>query len=240
MGQARPAGPDPRQHLSCRHLRHLRDPDHRRRGPCPDRRRDRGRRGAGRQQYPAARLQAERRPNLLHSHEHFDHVGGISALQQRTGANCSLRPRAAQVFTTGKPGKDDPQAGMHAPFPTASSTDIADRGQRVRLGGLMLDVDRDPWPYARRDELSLGQLRRRRVPDDRLCRQPDPGQPRRLSLQRPPGISRRPIAPRSPRSPRARARSCFRRTPRRASSATASRAASGCSIRMAARPMPRT
>ena len=41
LGQAGAAGPDPRQHLSGRHLRHLRDPDHRQGRPCADRRRHR-------------------------------------------------------------------------------------------------------------------------------------------------------------------------------------------------------
>ena len=57
---------------------------------------------------------------ILVSHEHFDHVGGVSALQQRSKASLLASPRAAQVFTTGRADKDDPQAGMHAPFPKAN------------------------------------------------------------------------------------------------------------------------
>ncbi len=81
---------------------------------------------------------------ILSTHEHFDHAGGISALQQRSKASLLASPRASKVFATGKADKDDPQAGMHAPFPTASVESPLLDGQRVRLGGLMVEAIATP------------------------------------------------------------------------------------------------
>jgi metallo-beta-lactamase class B len=75
---------------------------------------------------------------LLHSHEHFDHVGGIDRLQRLTGARLFASQAAARVFATGAPGPGDPQAGMHKPFPAARVDRILKTGDTVRLGNLML------------------------------------------------------------------------------------------------------
>lgn len=75
---------------------------------------------------------------LLHSHEHIDHVGGIGRIQQLTGAQLYASANAAAVFATGTPGKGDPQAGMHPPFPTAEVSRILRNGEEVRLGNLKL------------------------------------------------------------------------------------------------------
>ena len=75
---------------------------------------------------------------LLHSHEHFDHVGGIARLQRLTGARLLASPAAARVFATGTAGAGDPQAGMHKPFPAARVDRILKAGDTVRLGNLML------------------------------------------------------------------------------------------------------
>ncbi len=75
---------------------------------------------------------------LLHSHEHFDHVGGIAHLQQLTGAQLYASPAAAKVFATGAAGADDPQAGMNKPFPAARVDRIIREGEQVRLGNLAL------------------------------------------------------------------------------------------------------
>ena len=75
---------------------------------------------------------------LLHSHEHIDHVGGMARLQQLTGAALIASPTAARVFASGTATADDPQAGMHKPFPAAEvGRTIAD-GETVRLGNLQL------------------------------------------------------------------------------------------------------
>ncbi|MGI8704433.1 MAG: subclass B3 metallo-beta-lactamase [Sphingomicrobium sp.] len=75
---------------------------------------------------------------LLHSHEHFDHVGGTGRLQQLTGARLAASPAAAAVFETGTAGAGDPQAGMHKPFSPARVDRVVQDGETVRLGNLAL------------------------------------------------------------------------------------------------------
>jgi metallo-beta-lactamase class B len=75
---------------------------------------------------------------LLHSHEHFDHVGGMGRLEQLTGARLYASPTAAKVFATGTATADDPQAGINKPFPTARVDHVIRDGEIVRLGNLWL------------------------------------------------------------------------------------------------------
>ena len=75
---------------------------------------------------------------LLHSHEHLDHVGGIARLQQLTGATLVASAPAAKVFETGTASPDDPQAGMHKPFPAANVGRVIADGGDVRLGNIRL------------------------------------------------------------------------------------------------------
>ena len=75
---------------------------------------------------------------LLTSHEHIDHVGGIARLQQLTGATLVASAPAAKVLNSGLPTSDDPQAGMHKPFPAAQVGRIIADGSDVRLGNLRM------------------------------------------------------------------------------------------------------
>lgn len=75
---------------------------------------------------------------LLFSHEHIDHVGGIARLQQLTGATLVASAPAEKVLNTGIPSTDDPQAGMHKPFPAANVGRVIADGGDVRLGNLRL------------------------------------------------------------------------------------------------------
>jgi metallo-beta-lactamase class B len=81
---------------------------------------------------------------LLHSHEHFDHVGGIARLQQLTGAQLVASQAAAAVFATGTAGPGDPQAGMHPPFPAARVGRTIRDGETVRLLDLSLTAIATP------------------------------------------------------------------------------------------------
>lgn len=81
---------------------------------------------------------------LLASHEHFDHVGGISALQQQSKASLLASPRAAPVLSTGRADKEDPQSGMHKPFTAANVDGQLRDGQRIRLGNLMVEAIATP------------------------------------------------------------------------------------------------
>jgi metallo-beta-lactamase class B len=81
---------------------------------------------------------------LLHSHEHFDHVGGTARLQQLTGAQLISSGRARRVLETGADSPDDPQAGMHKPFRAASVSRVVADGGEVRLGNLLLTAMATP------------------------------------------------------------------------------------------------
>ena len=46
------------------------------------------------------------------SHPHFDHAGGIAALQRESGATVLVSVRSAEALRSGCPNTDDPQAGF--------------------------------------------------------------------------------------------------------------------------------
>jgi metallo-beta-lactamase class B len=81
---------------------------------------------------------------LLHSHEHFDHVGGLAELQRLTGARLLASDRAAPVIASGREAADDPQFGMHDPFPAARVDGLVEPGEPVRLGALALTAVATP------------------------------------------------------------------------------------------------
>jgi metallo-beta-lactamase class B len=81
---------------------------------------------------------------LLVSHEHFDHAGGIARLQQLTGATLVSSRPAEMVLNSGIPSADDPQAGMHKPFPAANVGRTIEDGQDVRVGNLRLTAIATP------------------------------------------------------------------------------------------------
>ena len=81
---------------------------------------------------------------ILHSHEHFDHVGGVAKLQRMSGATLVASAAAAKVFATGAASADDPQAGMHKPFAPANVGRIVRDGEEVRLGNIMLTAMATP------------------------------------------------------------------------------------------------
>ena len=81
---------------------------------------------------------------ILHSHEHFDHVGGISKLQRLSGATVIASGPARKVLETGTASADDPQAGINKPFPGANVGRVITDGEEVRLGNLMLKAIATP------------------------------------------------------------------------------------------------
>ena len=82
---------------------------------------------------------------LLHSHEHVDHVGGMARMQQLTGGQLVASAPAAAVFRTGATAADDPQAGLHKPFPAVTRISrVLDKVMDVRLGNLSLTAIATP------------------------------------------------------------------------------------------------
>ena len=83
---------------------------------------------------------------LLASHEHFDHVGGIARLQRLTGAKLVSSPRAAPVLRSGIVDPEDPQAGMHDPFAGADVGYVLEmrNGEAVILGATAMTAIATP------------------------------------------------------------------------------------------------
>lgn len=75
---------------------------------------------------------------LLHTQEHFDHVGGHAALREATGAKLLASPVAAEAFETGHPAKADPQWGYHGTFAKAPVDGYVLGGQMLTLGNIQL------------------------------------------------------------------------------------------------------
>lgn len=78
---------------------------------------------------------------IVNSHAHFDHAGGIAALQRMSGAKVGASARGAEGLRIGNATPDDPQAGMGRAAmafpPVAEVVEIAD-GQPIAIGDLEL------------------------------------------------------------------------------------------------------
>ncbi len=83
---------------------------------------------------------------ILNSHAHFDHAGGIAALQKASGATVAHSPHGAQVLRDGTPGTDDPQYDPkeRATIPkVAQVKEVAD-GETLSVGPLRFIVHYTP------------------------------------------------------------------------------------------------
>lgn len=81
---------------------------------------------------------------IVGSHEHFDHAGGIAALQKASGATVVAREPAAQVLERGRSDRGDPQFGQLEDMqPVAGVRRIAD-GEVLELGPLRLTAHATP------------------------------------------------------------------------------------------------
>lgn len=77
---------------------------------------------------------------LLASHEHMDHVGGLKAIQDATGAIILARRAAVAPLTSGEPDARDPQRGAIAPFRGVTvAGELAD-GAVLPIAGLRLTL----------------------------------------------------------------------------------------------------
>jgi metallo-beta-lactamase class B len=75
---------------------------------------------------------------ILNSHAHYDHAGGIAALQRASGADVAASRASAAVLRTGTVGSSDPQHGIALAYtPVRRVREIAD-GDTVRVGSTWL------------------------------------------------------------------------------------------------------
>jgi metallo-beta-lactamase class B len=75
---------------------------------------------------------------ILNTHAHYDHAGGISALQKATGAEVDASPWSAGVIQRGSSDDRDPQFGLVLPYPAAQAVRAIRDGEIVRVGDLAL------------------------------------------------------------------------------------------------------
>lgn len=81
---------------------------------------------------------------ILNSHAHFDHAGGIAALQRASGAEVAASPASRRVLLRGASGPDDPQYGVLPSFPAVERVrEVAD-GETLRVGPLALTAHSTP------------------------------------------------------------------------------------------------
>lgn len=81
------------------------------------------------------------------SHPHFDHAGGLAALQRASGAAVLASEAATRVLRRGEPFGDDPQFGFGSDsnrFPPVSKVRTVADGETVRLGDVHLTAHHTP------------------------------------------------------------------------------------------------
>lgn len=72
------------------------------------------------------------------SHAHYDHAGGIAALQRASGATVATSDWGARVIAGGRPLPDDPQFGIALPFPRVSPVRAVFDGEVLTAGDLKI------------------------------------------------------------------------------------------------------
>lgn len=82
---------------------------------------------------------------ILSSHTHFDHVGGIAALQRASGAVVAASPRAAEALRAGQPTADDPQFTIDGnDFPRVQSVRAIADGETLAIGDVRVTAHFTP------------------------------------------------------------------------------------------------
>ena len=82
---------------------------------------------------------------IVNSHTHFDHAGGIAALQRATRAAVAASERAAAALRAGKPNPDDPQfAVANNDFPRVQDVRVVRDGETLTVGNVGLTAHFTP------------------------------------------------------------------------------------------------
>lgn len=83
---------------------------------------------------------------ILNSHAHWDHAGGIAALQRASGAEVLASASSADVMRRGAIGADDPQyaLGHVTRMPVVDKVRVVTDGEVVKLGALALTAHMTP------------------------------------------------------------------------------------------------
>jgi len=84
---------------------------------------------------------------IVNSHAHFDHAGGIAALQRRSGATVAASAAGARALERGEPVPNDPQFAFgraRMGFPSVSRARIVADNETVRAGGVAITAHLTP------------------------------------------------------------------------------------------------
>ena len=82
---------------------------------------------------------------IVNSHTHFDHAGGIAALQRATRAAVAASERAAEALRAGKPNPDDPQfAVTDNGFPRVQEVRVIRDGETLTVGNARIKAHFTP------------------------------------------------------------------------------------------------
>jgi len=75
---------------------------------------------------------------LLHSHTHFDHVGGLAELKRLSGATLATSSLSALAFKNGLPVPSDPQAELREGFPAIKDAEVIKDGHTLHVGPIAI------------------------------------------------------------------------------------------------------
>jgi metallo-beta-lactamase class B len=76
---------------------------------------------------------------IVNAHAHFDHAGGIAALQRASGASVAASPAGARALAAGGPTDDDPQFGFpNNRFPPVQRVRSVSDHETLRVGTLAI------------------------------------------------------------------------------------------------------
>lgn len=78
---------------------------------------------------------------IVNSHGHYDHAGGIAALQRASGATVAASPSGADALRRGENTTDDPQYGFGRAangFPAVKSVKVIKDSEVLRVGNLAI------------------------------------------------------------------------------------------------------
>jgi metallo-beta-lactamase class B len=84
---------------------------------------------------------------ILNSHAHYDHAGGLAAIQRHTGAQVAATASSAAALMEGEPTKDDPQYGFGRKanaFPAIKSVRTMQDGETLRVGDIAMTAHLTP------------------------------------------------------------------------------------------------
>ena len=84
---------------------------------------------------------------IVNSHAHYDHAGGIAALQRASGATVAASGAGARALRLGEPTADDPQFALGAAvnrFPSVRDVRTVADGEVLRVGQLSITAHLTP------------------------------------------------------------------------------------------------